>query len=159
MNKSEKNTETKAKEEKPETPKVKWAEMSDDTHGNGEYDLYGIKGLWREKGCREIGGMQVRVYLTSRAEAPLCNRAEKYTIVLTGVHEKAITDLNMNSLQKTGADTRKTALNLARHPASTGWSSKAVAIVERMEKEAAKKEAEEKAAAEDAKKTESEAEV
>ena len=131
MNKTEKTTKTnKAKAETPEkepVPKRKWKSSEDDTHGNGEYDLFGIKGLFREKGCREIGGMQVRGYLTSRADAPISKRSEKYTIVLTGTHEQGRKDLNMDRLQKTGAKNRKECLDLCRHPAQ--WSSKAKTIV------------------------------
>ena len=51
MNKSEKTTKSKAKaekaEEKPSEPKRKWKSAEDDTHGNGEYDLFGIKGVFR----------------------------------------------------------------------------------------------------------------
>ena len=144
MNKSEKTTKSKAKaeqaEEKPSEPKRKWKSAEDDTHGNGEYDLFGIKGLIREKGCRQIGGMQVRGYLTTRADAPIGNRSEKYTIVLTGTHEKGVTDLNMDRLQKTGAPNRKEMLILCRDPAK--WSSKARTIVQKLADEAAKKEKE-----------------
>ena len=144
MKKSEKTKKSKAKaekaEEKPSEPKRKWQSAEDDTHGNGEYDLYGFKGLIREKGCRQIGGMQVRGYLTAGADAPIGNRSEKYTIVLTGTHEKGVTDLNMDRLQKTGAPSRKEMLILCRNPAS--WSSKAQTIVQKLADEKAKKEKE-----------------
>jgi len=152
--KNEKTKTTKQAEEEKSEPKQQWSE-GDQTHGHGEYDLYGIAGLIREKGCREIGMMQTRIYLTSRADPPICNRGEKYTVVLTGTHEKGVTDLNMDRLQKTGAADRRAAMDLARHPAQ--WSTKAQTIVAKI---AAEKEAKEAAKEEEkAKKAEAKSEV
>tara|TARA_R100000152_G_C6733933_1_gene158306 strand:- start:342 stop:842 length:501 start_codon:yes stop_codon:yes gene_type:complete len=153
-NKKTKSKTTKAekttkKEEKKEVPPIpKWSE-GDATHGHSKYNLYGINGLWREKGCQEIGGMQVRIYLTENADAPISNRPDKHTVVLTGTHEKGVKDLNIASLQKTGATSRKKALELARHPST--WSTKAKTIVEKMAEDKAKAEAEAKEAEEKAK--------
>ena len=147
-----KQTKPKAEEKTPE-PKPQWAQ-GDQTHGHGEYDLYGIAGLIREKGCREIGMMQTRIYLSSRADPPICNRGDKYTVVLTGTHEKASTDLNMDRLQKVGAADRKAAMSLARHPSE--WSTKAQTIVAKI---AAEKEAKEAAKQEKAKETKPEPEA
>ena len=159
MNKNSKNSknsdiqETPAEEE--ETPKPVW-EQGGATHGHSSYNLYGVNGLIREKGCREIGGLQVRIYRTENADEPICNRAsadEKYTVVITGTHEGGQGDLDVSRLQKHGTKSRADAMKAARHP--SGWSKKAQTIVDKMEAEAKAKaeEAEAKAEAKEAEAT------
>lgn len=139
-----KETESKVDTETEAVPLPSWNKGDTATHGHSEYDLFGVNGLWREKGCNEIGGMKVRIYLTARADAPICNRPDKHTVVITGVHESGIVDLNVSKLQKHGAANRKEALKLARHPAT--WSKKAQIIVDKIAE--AKAKAEEEANAE-----------
>jgi len=139
---------------KPALPKWK---KGDPTHGHSDYNLYGINGLWREKGCNELGGMKVRVYFTEKADGVIGKRNEKHTVVLTGTHEAGVTDLNMKALQKIGAKSRKHALELSRHPST--WSTKAKTIVEKMAAEKAKAEAEAKKAAEEEAKVEDKVEI
>ena len=147
MSKQTESKETESKVNTDETeavPLPSWNKGDTATHGHSEYDLFGVNGLWREKGCNEIGGMKVRIYLSARADAPICNRPDKHTVVITGVHEGGETDINVSKLQKHGAANRKEALKLARHPAS--WSKKAQVIVDKIAE--AKAKAEEEANAE-----------
>ena len=134
------------KVEEPEVPKVKWSTNGDTTHGHKGYNLFGVSGLIREKGCREIGGMMTRIYHTSTSDAPLSNRAtddEKWTVVLTGTHEAGNAKLDVTRCSKHGVKSRKLAMIAARHPSA--WSKKARQIVEKIAKD---KIAQEKAAEE-----------
>jgi len=143
---TKKETKSESKTTEDEKPIPKWSKGDTETHGHSNVDLYGIRGLWREKGCQEIGGMQVRIYLTEASDEPICNRPDKHTVVITGTHEKGAKDLKMKILQKHGATSRKKALELARHPAT--WSNKAQKIVEKLAEAKAKAEEEAKATAE-----------
>ena len=137
---NEKATADENSEAEDATPKPVWEEGGL-THGHSSFNLFTIPGLIREKGCREVGGLMVRIYRTENAAEPICNRAsadEKYTVVLTGTHEAAQEDLDVARLQKYGTKSRSLAMQAARHPST--WSKKAQTIVAKMaaEKEAKK---------------------
>jgi len=106
-------------QEETQVETTKWAE-GDQTHGARGFNVKGLEGCIRVKGCRELGGIEVAIFETDVA-FPHRSAKGKWTVKVVGLGDNG---------PMFNTKTRKEAMAAARYPSV--WSPKCAKIVEKI---------------------------